>query len=58
MIDFINQKENKNKYIKKVYKTFSFRVRKDTQQEIIKQVEKQTNKNSYLVNLIKKDINN
>lgn len=47
-----------NKYNKKTYYNVSIRVRKDTQKDIIEWLDAQKSKNDYIINLIKKDMEN
>ena len=45
-----------NRYNKKTYKSYTLRLRIDNQKDLIEKIEKQESKNDYLVNLIKKDM--
>lgn len=44
------------KYAAKTYKTFTLRIRKDTQAELIQKLESVDSANKYLCDLIKKDL--
>lgn len=45
-----------NKYRAKNYKLYQFKLRKDTDAEIIKALDQKENKTAYIVGLIKKDL--
>ena len=54
MIKIATKAEKKaiNKYNKKVYKTITFRLRKDTESDIIKFIDEQPNKNEFIKSCI------
>lgn len=59
--ELLEKKKKKVMYetqrIKRVYKRFSFKLRKDTEADVIEYLEKIENKQAYIIELIKEDMN-